>query len=130
MSFLELEFVTPEIRQVFKVKYVSLEDKLGSLSIYPGHDRFITVLTRSVGHFLGENGEEFFFAYDYGFLKAERDRVSLLSRVVIIGGSLRELREKLKAIAEKIDVRERDFRRSVENLERMILKRMVEMEKP
>ena len=126
---MELELITPETRESFRVRFVSLEDVLGSLGIYPDHDRFITVLRRSVGHFQDEKGKELFIAYDHGFLKVENNRVVILSRAVVVGESLEEIREELRKRVERIELYEKDLRRSIENLEKAILHQLVEIER-
>lgn len=129
MRLLELELVTPELRESYRVSFLSLEDTLGSLSIYPGHGGFLTTLPRSVGYFLNERGEKKHFAYDHGFLRVDGKRVVLLSRIIVSGKTLEDLRKELERKAESIDVKEKEFRRSIENLERMILKKIVEVER-
>jgi len=129
MRLLDLELVTPEQRETYRVRFLSLEDSLGSLGIYPGHERFLTTLPRSVGYFLDERGEKRHFAYDHGFLRVDGKRAVLLSRIIVSGKTLRDLREELEKRAQSIDVKEKEFRRSIENLERMILKKIVEAER-
>ncbi|WP_457600163.1 F0F1 ATP synthase subunit epsilon [Hydrogenivirga sp.] len=129
MKLLELKLITPETREDYRIRFLSLEDVVGSLGIYPGHDRFITVLNRSVGHFVDEGGDKRFIAYDHGFLKVEKDVVVLLSRAVVVGDSLRDIREELEERVERIEIYERDLRKSIENLEKAILRRLADIER-
>ncbi|RMD46630.1 MAG: hypothetical protein D6831_01525 [Aquificota bacterium] len=129
MKLLNLRFLTPEKEEVFKVKFLSLEDRLGSLGIYPGHERYITVLNRSVGYFINENDEEIYFAYDYGVLKVDRYHASIITRAVIMGKSLQNLKEELEKKVERIEVFEKSLRENIKNLEKMILKKIVEAER-
>jgi len=129
MRLLELELVTPELRESYRVSFLSLEDTLGSLGIYPGHERFLTTLPRSVGYFLDERGKKKHFAYDHGFLRVDKNRAFLLSRIIVSGKTLEELREELERKAQSIDEKEKEFRKSIENLEKMILKKIVEAER-
>ncbi len=127
-SFL-LELITPEDKKAYTVRSISLEDLYGSLGIYPGHDRFLTVLPRAVGHFFNTEGQKIYIAYDYGFLMVEKGYVRICSRAIITGASLEEIKGKLEAKLERISFVEGDLRRSVENLERLILKKLAEIER-
>ncbi len=126
---MDLELITPEVRQSFRVRFVSLEDELGSLGIYPDHDRFVTVLRRSVGHFVDNQGNKLYIAYDHGFLKVEDNSVVVLSRAVVVGESLEKIREELKRRVERIELYERELRKSIGNLEKAILRKLAEMER-
>ncbi len=129
MKFLELNLITPEFEEKYRIKYISLEDKLGSLGIYPKHDKYITELVRSVGHFETTEGEFYYIAYDHGFLKVEKDKVVILSRAIVVGKSVEEIREELRKKLTRISKLEVNLRKSIENLEREFLKRLAEIER-
>lgn len=129
MKLLNLRFLTPEKEEIIKAKFFSLEDRLGSLGIYPGHEKYITVLNRSVGYFINEKDEKIYFAYDYGVLKVDKYYASIITRAVIMEKSLENLKEELEKKVERIEVFEKSLRENIKKLERMILKKIVEAER-
>jgi len=127
MKLLTLNLITPEIKESYRIKFLSLEDILGSIGIYPEHEEFITVLPRSVGYFIDETGKKVFFAYDYGVLDVSNNTVSVITRVFIKGESMKQLKEKLEKKLSRIEVYEKRLRENIKTLERMILKEIIEM---
>ena len=127
MKLLTLNLVTPEIKESFRIRFLSLEDILGSLGIYPEHEEFMTVLPRSVGYFIDETGKRLFFAYDYGVLDVSDNTVSVITRVFIKGESIQQLKEELEKRLSRIEVYEKRLRENIKTLERMILKEIVEI---
>ncbi|RUM28180.1 MAG: hypothetical protein DSY32_04730 [Aquifex sp.] len=129
MRYLELKLITPELEKSLRIKFISLEDKLGSFSIFPNHTKFITELIRSIGHFIDERNDFFYIAHDHGFLKVEKNVVLIVTRAVVIGKSVEELKEELNEKLKRITTYERDLRKSIETFEKVILKRLAEIEK-
>ncbi|RMA97234.1 F0F1 ATP synthase subunit epsilon [Hydrogenothermus marinus] len=129
MKLLTLNFITPEKKESYKAKFISLEDKVGSLGIYPNHERYITVLNRSIGYFIDENESKNFFAYDYGILKVENNSVSIITRIFLKGNSVESLKEELEKKSSRIDIYEKQLRENIKILERTILKNIVEIER-
>ncbi len=129
MKLSNLDLITPESKESFKIRFLSLEDTLGSLGIYPGHEDYMTVLPRSVGFFIDENGKKIYFAYDYGVLNVSKDSISITTRAFIKGESIQALKEELERKLGRIQVYEKRLRENIETLEKMILKEIVEMER-
>ncbi len=129
MKLLTLNLITPEVRESFSIRYISLEDAEGSLGIYPEHEDFITVLTRSIGHFEDIEGKKRYIAYDYGILNVEKNRVSLITRTVVKGESVEEIKLELSKKISRIEVFEKKLRENIQILERMIMKQIVEVER-
>ncbi len=129
MKPFKLELISPEEEDHLEILFLSLEDRLGSLGIYANHDSFLTVLTRSVGHFLDLKGEKRFIAYDFGLLKLRDNKVSLITRTFVVGSSTEEIEEELRRRVERIERAEGKIRKSLEELERAILKRLAEIER-
>ncbi|ACO03434.1 MAG TPA: F0F1 ATP synthase subunit epsilon [Persephonella sp.] len=129
MKLLSLNLITPEKKETFNIRYLSLEDVEGSLGIYPEHQDFITVLTRSIGHFVDQEGKKIYIAYDYGILNVEKNRVSLVTRTAVKGESVEEIKEELSKRISRIEVFEKKLRENIQILERMIMKQIVEVER-
>ncbi|MBK3333273.1 hypothetical protein GWK41_09340 [Persephonella atlantica] len=129
MKLLNLRFLTPENEETYRAKLLSLEDRLGSLGIYPGHEEYITVLDRSIGYFVDEEDKKIYFAYDFGILSVEEDTVSIITRAVITGLSLESLKAELEKKVSRIESFEKRLRENIKTLERMILKEIIEAER-
>ena len=129
MSYFNLRFLTPEKEQTFKAKYLSVEDVSGSLGIYPKHIDYITPLTRSLGYFIDEADNKIYIAYDYGLLKISNNNVSVISRTILTGTDLQELKKELEKKLEKTTIFEKQLRDNIRTLERMIMKEIVEIER-
>lgn len=129
MSYFSLRFLTPEKEQIFKAKYLSVEDVSGSLGIYPKHIDYITPLSRSLGYFIDEADNKIHIAYDYGLLKISNNNVSVISRTILTGTNLQELKEELERKVQKTTIFEKQLRENIKILERMIMKEIIEIER-
>ncbi len=127
MRLLTLEIITPELKETYKIKNISLYDKVGSLGVYPGHIKFITTLPRSVGHFIDHNDRKYIFAYDSGILMVENNRVSITTRIFLKGSSADELKRRLEKKLERIDIHEKRLRENIKVFERFLLKKCAEI---
>ncbi|RMD46034.1 MAG: hypothetical protein D6834_03030 [Aquificota bacterium] len=129
MSLFNLRFITPDNVEMVKAKFLSVEDRLGNVGIYPDHIEYITPLSRSLGHFIDENGNKIFIAYDYGLLKVKNNNVSMVSRTILKGKNLKSLKEELEKKVQKVEVFEKQLRENIKTLEKVIMKEIVEMER-
>ncbi len=129
MRSIEVSFTSPSEKFLDRARYISLEDLIGKFGIYPGHERFITMLKRSVGYYVDEGGNRWFVAHDYGVFRVEGERASVLTRIFIRGKSVVELRRKLRERLERINRYDKLIRDNLRNLEKFLLKRMAEVER-
>ncbi|GAB6072985.1 hypothetical protein JCM14244_13620 [Venenivibrio stagnispumantis] len=129
MNYFTLRFLTPEKEQIFKAKYLSVEDTAGSLGIYPKHIDYITPLSRSLGYFIDEADNKIYIAYDYGLLKISNNNVSVISRTILTGTNLQQLKEELEKKVQKTTIFEKQLRENIKTLERMIMKEIIEIER-
>src|ERR1700690_1034177 len=96
MKLLNIKVISPDSIMDLKARFISLNDKLGSFGVYPGHRTYITFLDRSVGHYFDEDNNKKFLAYDYGLFRVEKNaQVFIISRIVLTGNSIEHLEEKL-----------------------------------
>jgi|GEM_PF-946471 len=129
MRFLKLSFISPTERFVEHVRYVSLEDLAGKFGVYPGHDRFMTMLNRSVGYYVDSKGTKLFVAHDYGVFRVEHDEAFVLTRIFIKGTSVEDLEKRLMEKLKRVSKYDKLIRENLKNLEKFLLKRMAEVER-
>ncbi len=129
MKLLRISFTSPSDSLMEFARYISLEDLIGKFSVYPGHEGFITVLGRSIGYYVKENGEKWFVAHDYGVFRVENDEASVLTRIFLKGKSVEELRAELGNKLKRVSKYDILIRKNLKNLEKFLLKRMVEVER-
>ena len=127
MKLLNLNIISPNYISELDIKFISLRDKIGNFGVYPGHRTFLTFLDRSLGHYLDEKGVKHFLAYDYGIFRVEpKNRIFLISRIVITGNSLNKLQNLLLEKINKEEIYSTGMRENIENLERILIQKIME----
>ena len=129
MKYFNLKFLTPDKIETVEAKFLSVEDRLGKIGIYPNHVEYITPLNRSLGYFIDRNESKIFIAYDYGLLKVKNNNVSMVSRTILKGKDLKGLKEELHKRVQKVEIFEKQLRENIKTLEKIIMKEIIEMER-
>jgi F-type H+-transporting ATPase subunit epsilon len=107
---LDLEIVAPDDVVVqTRAQSVQAADATGRFGLFPGHERFVTLLTPSLLVFRDEDGRERYAAVDGGVLLLEGRRISVVTREAVVADHLDELTAKAQAI---LDARQRQERQA------------------
>ena len=98
---LHLEILVPDgVVVQMRIRRLQAADASGRFGIWPGHERFVTLLVPCVVMYTEENGREKYAAADGGVLLVERDQLSIATREAVLADRLEEVADKAAAMLQ------------------------------
>ena len=110
------------------VDKIVAEGPAGSFGILPRHIDLVTALVPGILTYETQTGTEEFLAVKGGILVKQKDRVKLVTPMVV-KGKLGELKQVLKRMISEVDEREKKTRTAVAKLEANFIRRFMELGK-
>lgn len=122
---LDLEIIAPG-KVIAQGRVVSLQaaDASGRFGIWPGHERFLTVLVPCVLRYRVADGPEMFAAVDGGVLILENGLISVATRDAVIAERLDLVADKAAAMLDARKEKEQTARAGFAELEISLLREL------
>jgi F-type H+-transporting ATPase subunit epsilon len=128
---LQLEILVPDaVVLIARVNGVQAADATGRFGLRPGHEPFVTVLTPSLLAYTDEAGTERYAAIDGGVLLLEGDRVSVVTREVVLADRIEDVAEKAAEILDARRRAERHARAEFDELRTALVKQLARVGRP
>lgn len=121
--------ITPQaIKIVEDISFFRAEDKSGSFGILPRHTSFLTVLESAIAIAVIDN-KEHYYALNGGVLSFKNNHLKITTPEFVQSDDLNRLLDSVKYSFKVQEEKEHLFRDNIENLQKVFIKKLIEMEK-
>lgn len=109
------------------VKKLTFKGKEGYLTILPNHIDYVSSFETNVMTFIDKNDNEKYIALNNGILVKYSNKVRLTAYKVLIGNSIKELREKINQATELENDIEKEINKNLKQLEYYMFNNLVNL---